>query len=143
MADGSHRSYADRRPNFVAFTPLLWKKWHDARASDKNAAVLREGIEQMRKTLAVKDVSLDDLRGIYSRPEDFARCRSCGALTNKPRKILLREAYKTGYDAGWQDRLHEINGRTYAAANALPPYNSRKHRDEFERGYNKGFKECF
>lgn len=151
MADGADREIdrhrtdpeSDRYPKFVRFTPLLWKSWHDARAPDKRTAVLREGIDQMRKKLAAKDVSLDDLQGLYSRPDDFKRCRSCGALTNKLRKIPLREAYKAGYDAGWQDRLHEINGRTYAAANALPTYNSRKHRDEFERGYNKGFKECF
>lgn len=136
MADGS-------APKFVHFTPRLWKRWQAARLPNAKVIALREGIEQMRKALAVKDVSLDDLRGIYAKPDDFKRCRSCGALTNKLRKIPLREAYKAGYDAGWQDQLHDINGRTYAAANALPPYSSRKHRDEWERGYNKGFKECF
>jgi hypothetical protein len=144
MADGGKpRREVERDPKFVRFTPLLWKRWHSDRAEDKNTAVLREGIDQMRKKLAVKDVSLDDLQGLYSRPDDFKRCKHCGALTSQLKTVSLSEARKAGYDAGWRDHSYEIKGLTYAAANALPPYNSRKHRDEWEAGYNKGFAECF
>lgn len=142
MADGG-KPRKERISTSVKFTPRLWKRWHEDRPNENITAILSEGIDQMRKSLAAKDVSLDDIKGFYTRPDDFKRCKSCGALTGQLRKISLSEARKAGYDAGWRDRSYEIQGLTYAAANALPPYHSGKHRGEWEKGYMKGYKEAF
>lgn len=145
MADGSQRPPRPiERPRFVKFSPLLWKRWHAARAPDKTAVVLREGIDQMRQKLATHDVTLDDLKGFYARgDEHYLRCKHCGALTGEIRKISLREAHKAGYDAGWRERAYALQGLTSCDSGKRPPYVVHKLTLEWQKGYDKGYAECF
>jgi hypothetical protein len=138
MADGS-------APKFIRFTPRLWKSWQSDRLPDKATAVLREGIDQMREKLAAKELpTLDDIKGFYARgDEHYKRCKSCGALTGEIKKITLREARKAGYDAGWRERSYAIQGLTSAESGKRPPYVVPKLNLEWQKGYDKGYAECF
>lgn len=91
----------------------------------------------------VKEVTLGDLKGFYSRGEDFKRCTHCGALTGELRTITVQEARQAGHDAGWQESLYVQQKLTSCDSNKRPPYVIRKLNLEWQKGYDKGYAECF
>lgn len=92
----------------------------------------------------VKEVTLDDLKGFYSMGDDhLQRCKHCGAITGELRRVTFKEARKVGYAAGWRERSYAMRGLISCDANKRQPYGDQRWNLEWQKGYDKGYAECF